>query len=98
MTKGKKKKDDRSRVSLRTDRAVYIRLGRVANALGLDVNGVMCYLLARWLPQLELEAEAYKAFGKTNKKHLLALQEEWKRKHPGRPKREFHTEYLKSLM
>ncbi len=90
------KKDKRSRITLRVPSSMYERISKVAKSLNLDNNGVVNFLLSRWLGQMELEVQAFHRL--TGDDDLFELMEEFKRQHPKSSRKIFVKEFIKRMM
>jgi antitoxin component of RelBE/YafQ-DinJ toxin-antitoxin module len=76
-------------LTLRIPSDVHEDLAKVAQALGLDINGLLNLMIRRHLERYELEAQTLARQKKENP-HMVAL---WQQKYPARPIREFWSDF-----
>jgi hypothetical protein len=83
-------KSERSgRVSLYLSPELHSELVVLADALGLDLNGLLRMMIARTINHFRMEAHILMEEAQEN----LTLLSRWLEQNPGRPKREFLDEY-----
>jgi hypothetical protein len=89
MAKARKPTKRSGRISLYVSPERHAELAVLADALGLDINGLLRLMIARTINHFRMEAEMLMLQAQEN----LNLLNRWREQNPGRPIREFWDEY-----
>lgn len=89
MAKSRRKPQRSGRISLYVPPVLHDEMAEVAEWLGLDLNGLINFMIRRSFDRYRLEAAMLKAQAKESVDLITA----WREDNPGRPVREFWDDY-----
>ncbi len=91
------KKKRAGQITLRVAPEVREKLARIAEVLGVDMNGLLNQIIRLALPAFEIEAHVIQMSVAEVSERSAVLFQEWSKANPERPPADFWTEWLEQL-
>jgi hypothetical protein len=90
-----RKRTRSGRITLRTSPEVHEQLAEVGSLIHLDINGILNYMLHRYLGPLAAELTMFKEYRDQAREQELQMWRAWRRRHPDKTPRDFLEEFRK---